>query len=46
MRLCIYCNKPMFTSNYSIWVKRKNFDIHKKCIEKFQKLKQKQGVSK
>lgn len=47
-RLCIYCNKPMYTSNYSIWINEKNYDIHAKCEKevmrdglKWQKLKEK-----
>jgi hypothetical protein len=37
MRFCIKCKKPMFTSNTSIWIKNKNFDIHKKCKEQLNK---------
>ena len=33
MRYCIFCKKPMFTSNFSIWIKGKNYDAHKKCAE-------------
>ena len=31
MRYCIKCKKPMYSSNESIWIKGKNYDIHKKC---------------
>ena len=31
MRYCIVCKKGMFTSYNSVWIKRKNYDIHKKC---------------
>jgi len=34
MRYCIKCKKPMYSSNESIWIKNKNYDIHKKCKEK------------
>lgn len=34
MRYCYYCKKAMYSSNSSIWIKRKNYDAHKKCIEK------------
>jgi len=33
MRYCYYCKKKMYSSNYSIWIKKKNYDIHKKCKE-------------
>ena len=32
-RVCYYCKKPMYSSNESIWIKNKNYDIHKKCKE-------------
>jgi hypothetical protein len=35
MRYCWYCKKPMYTSNESIWISKKNYDIHKKCKKKF-----------
>jgi len=34
MRKCIICKKPMYSSNYSVWIGKKNFDAHKKCINK------------
>ena len=34
MRYCYYCKKEMYTSNYSIWIKNKNYDAHKKCKER------------
>jgi hypothetical protein len=34
MRYCYYCKKPMYTNNESIWIKGKNYDIHKKCKDK------------
>ena len=34
MRYCYKYKKPMFTSNESIWIKHKNYDIHKKCKDK------------
>ena len=30
-RFCYYCKKPMYSSNENIWIKNKNYDIHKKC---------------
>ena len=33
MRFCIKCGKPMFTSLESVWIKNKNYSIHKKCKE-------------
>lgn len=33
MRYCKFCNKPMYTSNYSIWIQGKNYNAHKKCIK-------------
>jgi len=33
MRYCYYCKKPMFTSNYSVWIKKKNYPAHKNCIK-------------
>lgn len=33
MRFCYFCKGPMYTSNNSIWIKGKNYDAHKKCIE-------------
>lgn len=33
MRYCKLCKKPMFTSNFSLWIKGKNYDVHKKCIQ-------------
>ena len=33
MRYCTVCKKAMYTSNESIWVGKKVFDIHKKCKE-------------
>ena len=32
-RYCIKCKKSMYSSNESIWIKNKNYDIHKKCKE-------------
>jgi hypothetical protein len=34
MRYCIRCKKPMYTSNESIWIKGKNYAIHKRCKTK------------
>ena len=31
MRYCYYCKHAMYTSNCSIWIKGKNYDVHKKC---------------
>ena len=31
IRYCIRCKKPMYSSNENIWIKNKNYDIHKKC---------------
>ena len=35
MRYCYFCKKPMYTSNCSIWIKNKNFDVHKVCKDKY-----------
>ena len=47
MRYCYYCKKPMYSSDKSIWLLNKNYDIHNKCrkiVEKrlieFMKLKE------
>ena len=34
MRFCFLCDKPMFTSNCSVWIAKKNYPIHKKCKAK------------
>ena len=31
MRYCYYCKKPMYASNESIWIGKKNFDCHLTC---------------
>ena len=41
MRYCYYCKKPMYTSNFSVWVKGKNYDAHSKCISSEKTLKSK-----
>ena len=35
MRYCSYCKKPMHTSINSIWIGKKNFDIHVKCEKEY-----------
>jgi len=40
MRYCYYCKKPMFTSNESVWIKGKNYDVHTKCKEKLENKEQ------
>jgi hypothetical protein len=35
MRYCIYCKKGMYSSNDSIWIKNKNYDMHAKCKKKY-----------
>ena len=42
MRYCIECKKPMYTSFESIWIKGKNYDIHKKCLKSILKREAKQ----
>ena len=39
MRTCHYCKKPMYSSNYSVWIKDKNYPAHQKCIPKKDKPK-------
>jgi len=39
MRYCIFCKKPMYTSNFSVWINGKNYDAHKKCAEIHNKAK-------
>lgn len=39
MRYCYYCKKPMYTSNYNIWIKGRNYNVHKKCQDKYRKEK-------
>ena len=34
MKYCKLCGKPMYTSNYSLWIRGKNYPAHKKCIQK------------
>jgi len=36
MSFCLECGKPMFTSNNGIWIDKKNYPIHKKCIRERQ----------
>lgn len=38
MRYCYYCKKAMYTSNKSIWIGRKNYDAHIKCIKLKEKI--------
>jgi len=33
MKYCKLCGKPMYTSNYSLWIRGKNYPAHKKCIK-------------
>jgi hypothetical protein len=33
MKYCYYCKKPMYSSNESIWLLNKNYDIHSKCLK-------------
>ena len=33
MKYCKLCGKPMYTSNYSLWIRGKNYPAHKKCIQ-------------
>ena len=33
MRFCSYCTRPMYSSNYSVWIGNINFEIHRKCEE-------------
>ena len=42
MRYCYYCKKSMYTSNGSVWIGRKNYDAHKKCIN--QKKENNRGI--
>ena len=35
MRHCFYCKKPMYSSNESIWIMGQNFDVHKRCKDKY-----------
>ncbi len=37
MRFCIVCKKPMYTSNGSVWIGRKNYPCHVKCEQKVEK---------
>ena len=43
MRYCYYCKKPMYTSNESIWIENKNYDIHKKCKKFTPKKREEKG---
>ena len=36
MRYCHYCEEPMYTSNNSVWYKKLNYQVHKKCERDFQ----------
>lgn len=31
MRYCHICKEPMYTSNHSMWINKKNYDVHSKC---------------
>lgn len=44
MKYCKYCGLPMYTSNYSVWIERKNYPAHMKCIsKKLKELNKKEG---
>jgi len=46
MRFCVLCNKAMYSSNESIWIKNKNYSCHIKCKKLKELLKEKEGVEK
>ncbi len=46
MRYCIICGEGMFSSNCSVWINNKNYDIHKKCKHIFEYSKSAHEVKK
>lgn len=39
MKYCKLCKKPMYTSNYSIWLGDTNYPCHKDCVKKIKQIK-------